>query len=214
MTAASFYTPTSVLTTVMHTVQLDWNKVYRGTPPWDIGRSQPAFDALAKGGEIRPGAVLDIGCGTGDNALMLAQHGCTVTGIDLARDAVRRANAKATERRVPASFLAGNALELDRHFGAGAFDAAIDSGLFHVLTDAERPVFARQVCHVLKPGGRYYMLCFSDKERGELPRRVSRREIEATFCKLFRINYIRETWFLSLIGEMRHHAYLMSATRV
>jgi cyclopropane fatty-acyl-phospholipid synthase-like methyltransferase len=191
----------------------DWNKVYRGTPPWDIGRSQPAFETLAKNGELRPGKVLDIGCGTGDNAIMLAQRGCTVTGIDLSRDAVRRANAKAAERRVPAVFTAGNALELDRHFSAGAFDAAIDSGLFHVLTDAERPVFARQACHVLKPGGRYFMLCFSDKERGELPRRVSRREIEATFGKLFRINYVSETSFLSLNAEMRHPAYLLSATR-
>jgi cyclopropane fatty-acyl-phospholipid synthase-like methyltransferase len=201
---------------VIHTIRPDWNKVYRGSPPWDIGRPQPAFEALAKGGEIRPGAVLDIGCGTGDNAIMLAQRGCTVTGIDLARDAVRHANAKAAERRVPASFTAGNALALDRCFGAGAFDAAIDSGLFHVLADAERPVFARQVCHVLKPGGRYFMLCFSDKERGEyeLPRRVSRREIEATFGKLLRINYIREAWFLSQIGEMRHQAYLLSAMRV
>ena len=146
--------------------------------------------------------MLDIGCGTGDNAIMLAQHGCTVTGIDLARDAVRRANAKAAERRAPAVFTAGNALELDRHFGAGAFDTAIDRGLFHVLTDAERPVFARQVCHVLKPGGRYFMLCFTDKERGELPRRVSRREIEATFGKLFRINYVREKQFL--IAERRN----------
>jgi SAM-dependent methyltransferase len=191
----------------------DWNKVYRGTPPWDIGRPQPALEALARGGEIRPGKVLDIGCGTGDNAIMLAQHGCTVTGIDLACDAVRRANAKAADRHAPAVFMAGNALDLGRHFGAGAFDTAVDSGLFHVLTDAERPVFARQACHVLKPGGRYFMLCFSDKERGELPRRVSRHEIEATFGKLFRINYVRETSFLSLNAETRHPAYLLSATR-
>jgi Methylase involved in ubiquinone/menaquinone biosynthesis len=191
----------------------DWNKVYRGTPPWDIGRPQPVFEALAKGGEIKPGTVLDIGCGTGDNAIMLAQRGCTVTGIDLSRDAVRRANAKAAQLRAPATFTVGNALELDRHFGAGAFDAVIDSGLFHVLTDAERPVFARQVWHVLRLGGGYFMMCFSDKEPGELPRRISRQEIEATFGKLFRINYIRETWFLSLNAETRHPAYLLSATK-
>lgn len=194
----------------------DWNEVYRINPPWDIGSPQPAFEALARNGEIGPGTVLDVGCGTGDNAIMLAQHGCTVTGIDLARNAIERAKAKAAEHRAGVDFLVGNALELDRYCGADAFDTVTDSGLFHVLTDTERPVYARQVCRVLKPGGGFYMLCFSDKEPGDypLPRRVSRHEIEAAFGQGFRIGYVRDICFRSLIGAMKHHAYLVSATKI
>jgi ubiquinone/menaquinone biosynthesis C-methylase UbiE len=191
----------------------DWDEVYRGTPPWDIGRPQPAFEALVNDGEIRPGRALDVGCGTGENAILLAKSGCTVTGIDLALDAISLAKAKAAERHVAAIFVAGNALELDRHFGEGAFDTVIDSGLFHVLTDEERPVYVRQVQRVLKPGGRYFMMCFSDKEpAGYGPRRVSRREIEASFAPPFRIDYIKDALFASQRGG--RNAYLLAATKV
>ncbi len=190
----------------------DWEEAYHGTPPWDIGRPQPAFEALVKDGQIRPGRALDVGCGTGENAILLAQHGCKVTGIDLARDAIAAAQAKAAARHVDVEFVVGNALELDRHFGAGAFDTVIDSGLFHVLTDEERPVYVRQVHRVLKPGGRYFMMCFSDKEpAGYGPRRVSKREIEASFTPQFRIDHLDDTFFASLLGDRK--AYLLAATR-
>ena len=56
---------------------------YAGTPPWDIGRPQPAFLALAEAGTIR-GRVLDVGCGTGEHSLMAASMGLEATGIDSA----------------------------------------------------------------------------------------------------------------------------------
>jgi ubiquinone/menaquinone biosynthesis C-methylase UbiE len=158
-----------------------------------------------------PGRALDVGCGTGENALLLAEHGSTVTGIDLACDAIAAAKAKAAARHVDAEFVVGNALELDRHFGEGAFATAIDSGLFHVLTDEERPVYVRQVHRVLQPGGRYFMMCFSDKEpAGYGPRRVSKREIEACFAPLFSINSLIDAFFASRMGGRK--AYLLAAT--
>lgn len=191
----------------------DWDEAYRGTPPWDIGRPQPAFEALVRDGEIGPGRALDVGCGTGENALLLAQAGSAVTGIDLARDAVAAARAKAAARHVDAAFVVGNALALDRHFGEGAFDTVVDSGLFHVLTDEERPVYVRQVQRVLSRGGRYFMMCFSDREpAGYGPRRVSRREIEASFAPPFRIDYVRDALFASQMGGRK--AYLLAATNL
>ena len=61
----------------------DFDASYAGTPPWDIGRPQPAFLALAEAGTIR-GRVLDVGCGTGEHALMAASMGLEATGIDSA----------------------------------------------------------------------------------------------------------------------------------
>lgn len=192
-----------------------WDEVYKGTPPWDVGHPQPAFQALIQSGEIKPGRALDIGCGRGENAIMLAMNGCDVTGIDLAEDAISDAKAKAIERRVKVNFAVGNVLQMDRLLEEGEFDIVIDSGLFHVMTDEKRPVFARQVHRVLKDGGKYFMLCFSDKEPGEyeLPRRVSKAEIESTFSPLFNIIYIKDEVFDSLLNPSSRKAYILSATR-
>jgi ubiquinone/menaquinone biosynthesis C-methylase UbiE len=191
---------------------LFWDEVYKGTPPWDIGRPQPVFEALIKDGEIKPGRALDIGCGRGDNAIMLAMNGCDVTGIDFVEVAISDAKEKAMERHVKVNFVVGNVLQMDRLFSEAEFDVIIDSGLFHVMTDEERPVFVQQVHRVLKPGGKYFMLCFSDKEPGGYgPRRISKAEIERTFTPLFDVSYIKDSSFHSRIGPSSSKAYFASA---
>ena len=63
------------------------------------------------------------------------------------------------------------------------FDNVIDSGLFHVFSDEDRRRYVDGLASVLKPGGRLFLLCFSDEEPGEQgPRRVSRKEIEEAFA--------------------------------
>ena len=71
-----------------------------GPPPWEIGRPQPAFVALEEAGEI-VGDVLDVGCGTGENALYLANRGHEVWGVDGVPAAIERARQKAAERGPP-----------------------------------------------------------------------------------------------------------------
>lgn len=198
---------------------MDWNEVYKGTPAWDIGHPQPAFEVLVKDGEIKPGRALDIGCGRGDNAIMLAENGCDVTGIDLVGDAISDAKKKVAERHVKVNFLVGDVLKMDQLFREAEFDIVIDSGLFHEMTDEERPDFAQQLHRVLKPGGKYFMLCFSDKELGDCgPRRISKAEIEGTFTPLFDIIYIKDSAFHSRIRHSNSEAYsalayLVSAVR-
>ena len=154
---------------------------YTGTPAWEIGRPQPAIQALADGAEI-VGPVLDVGCGTGENALFFAGRGLEVVGIDAVPAAIEVARRKAAERGLPALFLTHDALALDgleRRFGT-----VIDSGLFHTFDDEERPHFAASLAHVVVPGGRYIMLCFNEHELREGgPRRVTQREIRGVFDK-------------------------------
>lgn len=190
-----------------------WNEVYQGSPPWDIGRPQPAFQELVRQGELKRGTVLDVGCGTGENSLYLAQMGFVVVGIDIVPAAIRSAKAKAAERMIKAEFRAGNALALDSK--PGQFGNVIDSGLFHTFTDDARPIYAGEVKRVLRASGRYFMLCFSEKEPKDWggPRRVTKQEIEDTFSKSFRINYIRETRFATKIHDDGGLAYLTSATK-
>lgn len=152
---------------------------YRGQPPWDIGRAQGAFRCLVEAREIE-GKVLDAGCGTGENALYLAAEGRDVVGVDTAAVAIRRATAKARRRALHARFAVHDALRLDEL--GESFDSVIDSGLFHTFDDDERVRFRDALAAVLRPGGRYYMLCFSQHESGtDGPRRVTQAEIRGVF---------------------------------
>ena len=192
---------------------ISWEDAYKTTPPWDIGRPQPAFIELVRARELKKGRVLDSGCGTGENALFLAANGFSAVGVDLSSRAIGTANAKAVERQLKVDFRLANALSLD--FRDGYFDNVIDSGLFHTFTDDDRQSYVNEVARVLAPNGRYFMLCFSEKEPidwGGL-RRVTRGEIEATFFQLFNINYIRDEFFATRIHKNGGKAYLTSATR-
>jgi len=183
-----------------------------GRPPWDIGGPQPVVVELEAAGEIA-GDVLDVGCGTGENALFLAGRGYAVVGIDSAPAAIAQARAKAEERGIGAAFLAADAMNL-AGFGR-TFDTAIDSGLFHVLSDEDRPCYARNLASVLKLGGRFFMLCFSDDEPGDypLPRRITRREIRSTFADAWTIEYIRPARFMHSIEERGARAWLSRILR-
>jgi cyclopropane fatty-acyl-phospholipid synthase-like methyltransferase len=138
-----------------------FNPAYRGAPPWDIGRPQKEFAGLVRTGEVR-GSVLDIGCGTGEHALFFAAEGYDVWGVDSAPLAIAKAQEKAAERGLHVHFLVLNALALSTL--NRTFDTATDSGLFHTLSDEDRPVFVENLAAVLVPGGKYFMLCFSDLE--------------------------------------------------
>jgi cyclopropane fatty-acyl-phospholipid synthase-like methyltransferase len=189
-----------------------FESAYRGgTPPWDIGHPQKEFVELARRGEIT-GSVLDIGCGTGEHALFFAGEGHEVWGIDSAPLAIQKAKEKAAGRGLQVHFLVLDALELTRL--NRKFDTATDSGLFHTLSDEDRPVFVDNLAAVLSPGGRYFMLCFSEREpAGYGPRRVTEREIRDTFRDGWSINYIRPAVFESRTRAEGPRAWLSSISR-
>ncbi len=159
------------------------------TPPaWDIGRAQPAFDRLARAG-VLVGKVLDAGCGTGEHALLAASLGHEVVGVDLSAKAIELASTKATERRVEARFVVADALRLV-DLGE-TFDTALDCGLFHVLNDVERRRYVASLAAVVPPGGRYHMLCFSDKQPGDWgPRRVTQGEIRTVLSRGWEVDAV------------------------
>jgi 2-polyprenyl-3-methyl-5-hydroxy-6-metoxy-1,4-benzoquinol methylase len=93
---------------------LPWDASYSNGPaPWDIGQPQPAVARLASQGGFA-GAVLDAGCGTGENALYIASLGSSVLGVDVAETALRVARQKADDRGIEIEFAAADAFYLQR----------------------------------------------------------------------------------------------------
>ena len=191
---------------------MGFEAAYRsGVPPWDIGRAQPEVVRLAEQGLIT-GDVIDIGCGTGENALYLASRGLTVTGVDAAPTAIERAREKATRRRSSATFAVADALALEKL--GRTFDVAIDCGLFHTFSDPDRVRFERSLHGVLRAGGRYVLLCFSERQLGELgPRRVTQAEIRATFAPGWSVDSVVEAHFAATLPGGGAQAWLAMLTR-
>lgn len=168
-----------------------FESLYAGQAPWDIGRPQPAFVQAA---DQIIGSILDAGCGTGDNALYFAGLGRKITGIDYVAEAINRAKRKAEERGLPVTFLEMDALALKAL--PVVFDTVLDCGLFHVFNDADRQRYVEGLATVIKPGGRLFLLCFSDEEPGtQGPRRVPSTELQAAFATGWEVESIEPTRF-------------------
>jgi SAM-dependent methyltransferase len=193
----------------------DWDAFYADdTAPWNLGRPQPALIEVADSGEIRS-PVLDSGCGTGEHALMLAERGHEVVGLDISPRAIEQAEAKAAERGLTATFVVGDALALDRL--DRRFKTVIDCGVFHVFDDDDRVRYVRSLATVIDPGGTLHLLCFSEHTPGEGgPRRVTQGEIYSSFEEGWQVETIRAAR-IDVREEYQleaAHAWLARITRI
>lgn len=158
---------------------LPWDASYHDAPPpWDIGRAQPAIVRLASEGGFA-GAVLDAGCGTGENALHVASLGFSVLGIDVAETALAMARKKAHDRGIQAEFAAADAFHLDRL--GRVFETVMDCGLFHTFDAEERPGYVASLASVTEHSGTLYVLCFSDVGPDIGPHPIRQEELRAAF---------------------------------
>jgi SAM-dependent methyltransferase len=156
-----------------------WDASYHDGPaPWDIGRPQQAIARLASEGAFA-GAVLDAGCGTGENALLIAALGLEVLGVDVAETALAIARQKAADRRIKIEFVAADAFHLERL--GRTFQTVLDCGLFHTFDAEERPRYVATLASVTADGGTLYVLCFSDEGPDTGPHPVSENDLRAAF---------------------------------
>lgn len=155
-----------------------WNEAYRaGTLPWDSGTVCPHLEAFVQG---RGGAALEIGCGTGTNAVFLAQRGFRVVALDLAPLAIERARARAAAAGVEVAFAVADVLR--DPVAGGPFDLVFDRGVWHVFDEhADRERMAAVIAAQLAPGGVWLSIAGSTEgaPREFGPPRRSLRDIAA-----------------------------------
>ena len=130
-----------------------------GKPRWDTTEPQPELEELVKG---PPGRALDIGCGTGTDAIYLAKHGWQVVGVDFVPKAVETAKARALAGGSSASFVLGDVTQLRRAGVRGPFELLVDIGCYHAIPAGLRDSYAAGVAAVAREGADFYLAGISD----------------------------------------------------
>ncbi|MGB9628799.1 MAG: class I SAM-dependent methyltransferase [Thermodesulfobacteriota bacterium] len=171
------------------TVEKHYKERYeRCDTPWDIGKPDFNLVEIVTTTPIKPCKALDIGCGTGDNAVWLSQQNFQIIGIDTSEIAIEKAREKALKANVICRFLVMDFLK--RNIVGAPFGFIFDRGCFHSLnSDEERKSFAKKVNHHLEENGLWLSLIGNadEKRQGPGPPQWSAREIVNSVEPFFEI---------------------------
>ncbi|HYL14870.1 MAG TPA: class I SAM-dependent methyltransferase [Terriglobales bacterium] len=174
-----------------------WNESYAsGQPPWDTGVPEPLLVEFIKAGGVTPGRTLEVGAGSGTNAIWLAERGFDVLGLDVSPLATKRANDKIDGRDLSCRFATLDFLAAP--VPAGPFQFVFDRGCFHVFDEpGERARFAANVAAALAPGGLWLSLIGSTEgpPREVGPPRRSAREVALAIEPVLEIVEMRSAEF-------------------
>jgi SAM-dependent methyltransferase len=174
-----------------------WNERYeKGDLPWETGRHDAGLSDVIAEFSVKPCKALEIGCGTGNNAIWLAQQGFSVTATDLSDKAIQMAREKGTAHGQTIDFLSADILA-DPVPGV-PFEFAFDRGCFHSFDSLdERTSFAGAISTSLSEGGMWLSLVGStdgpDRKTG--PPRLSAKDIASAVEPMFEILCLRSTVF-------------------
>jgi SAM-dependent methyltransferase len=162
-----------------------------GFTPWDRHPIAKNLQDLVE--ELPAGKALDLGCGTGDSSIYLAQHGWKVTGVDYVPQALDKARAKAAATNAPVDFVRADVTRLSQE-GIGAdFGLIVDNGCLHNMSDGDRDAYVREVSAVAAPGARLLIVAFLPGGRFGV-RGVQPAEMERRFTS---------TWTMLSTGSER-----------
>lgn len=136
--------------------RLFYRLTYRfGRPRWDTDEPRPELEALVR--SRPPGRALDLGCGTGANAVYLASRGWDVVGVDFAAEAIAKARGRALDAGADVRFLVGDVSRLAEAGVEGPFDLVLDIGCYHAIPAGRRDAYAAGVAAVARPGADLYL---------------------------------------------------------
>ena len=179
----------------------DWDAMYRlGTPPWETGRPAAELVRVLSERVVPVGEVLELGCGTGADAIYLARQGFEVTAVDSSPTAVDRAHVRAEQEDVLARLVLADVFEFTRT--SGQFDLVYDAGFYHFIRDYALSEFLDMMWRVTRPGSFYLALAGSTEEMAEGgPPQVSEAQIRGELGRLLDFVHLRSFRFESPARE-------------
>ncbi len=141
-------------------------KIYRSIPPekipWNIETPPDILQHMVKTEKIKPCKVVELGCGTGNYVIYLASMGFDATGVDFSNSAIETARSSASRTGVVCNFMVSDVLG-DMAEVQDTFDFLYDWELLHHIFPPDRENYINNVYRLLRPGGRYLSVCFSEK---------------------------------------------------
>lgn len=153
-----------------------------GFTPWDTDVVPGELREVVEGGDaLPPGRVLDIGCGTGTQAVYLAGRGWEVTGIDAVEKPLRRARVRAAAQGVSVSWIRGDVTSLGQSGLQSGFSLFFDRGCFHGLNGQQRASYASGVTELAAPGATLLLMSFAPNNVLVAPTGADEPEIVRTF---------------------------------
>jgi SAM-dependent methyltransferase len=181
--------------------QLLFRTFYRlGFTPWDGHPIADSLRSLVEGSEDRPALTparaLDVGCGTGDTSIYLAQHGWQVTGVDFVSKAVEKARAKADAAKTTIDFRQGDATRLSTEGVGTGFGLIVDQGCLHSMSSGDRDKYASEVTAAAAPDARLFLVEFTPGGSIGVPG-IDQAEIERRFA---------ESWTMVTHGDQPYPA--------
>lgn len=157
-----------------------FDEVYTRQPSWEIGRPQAAVQLALKRGVFQS-PVVDLGCGTGQNARLLARHGLQVFAVDFVARAIDVARTSEPISEL-VRFEQASVLKLAHLIPDQWAASLLDSGLFHVFSDSDRMTYCAELARIARPGAPLVVICFSEHESCPGPRRVTQAELIAALA--------------------------------
>lgn len=156
-----------------------------GFTPWDghaIGQGlRDLIEGTPDTAALPTGSVLDVGCGTGDCAIYLAQHGWKVTGVDYVEKPLEKARAKARAADASVNFARADVTRLSQEGIGTGFDLIVDNGCIHNMSGADREAYVREVSSVAAPDAKLYIVAFPPGGRFGVPG-IDHAEMERRFA--------------------------------
>jgi methyl halide transferase len=187
----------STMTEVRTSQVPDWDAMYRlGTPPWESGVPSGELIRVLEQRIIPPGVALELGCGSGADAVCLAQWGFEVTAVDSSPTALERARVRARREQALVHFVLDDVFEFGRT--AEPFDLIYDAGFYHFIRQEDLNQLLDLLWRLTRPGSYYLALVGSSQERAAGgPPGVSKGEIHDELGRLFDFVHMRPFRFES-----------------